>query len=104
MTVEVNSERKGVEISWDPTGGGKTSIRAGFGVFYNPIEQLVLEQLGAQPPFGGSTLVSEGLFQTPFALQGGGAVPNPTRWRSGGRGSPPTPNARRSTQRPSCCC
>ena len=34
---------------------GKTSIRAGWGLFYNPIEQLVLEQFGAEPPFGGSS-------------------------------------------------
>jgi Outer membrane receptor for ferrienterochelin and colicins len=66
-----------IGIAWSPGSSGKTSIRAGFGIFYNPIEQLVLEQLGAQPPFGGSTLVSEGMFQTPFALQGGGTVPNP---------------------------
>ena len=36
-------------------GNGKTSIRAGWGLFYNPMEQLVLEQFGAEPPFGGST-------------------------------------------------
>ena len=41
------------------TGGpGNTSIRAGFGLFYNPIEQLVLEQFSAEPPFGGSSFVS----------------------------------------------
>ncbi|MFL6299165.1 MAG: TonB-dependent receptor domain-containing protein [Terriglobales bacterium] len=66
-----------IGIAYSPGSSGKTSIRAGFGVFYNPIEQLVLEQLGAQPPFGGSTLVSEGMFQTPFELQSGGPVPNP---------------------------
>src|SRR3954468_21266496 len=79
-----------IGIAWSPGSSGKTSIRAGFGIFYNPIEQLVLEQLGAQPPFGGSTLVSEGLFQTPFALQScqdglatpctastGGVIPKP---------------------------
>src|SRR5208282_6030336 len=41
----------------------------GFGVFYNPIEQLVLEQFQAEPPFGGSTTISEGFFSTPFVLQ-----------------------------------
>ena len=66
-----------IGIAWSPGSSGKTSIRAGFGIFYNPIEQLVLEQLGAQPPFGGSTLISEGLFQTPFELQSGGSIPNP---------------------------
>ncbi len=42
------------------TGGpGKTSVRAGFGLFYNPIEQLVLEQFSAEPPFGGSSIPFE---------------------------------------------
>ena len=45
--------------SWDDgvlkaiTGGpGKSTIRGGFGMFYNPIEQLVMEQFSAEPPFG----------------------------------------------------
>ena len=88
-----NSFAPRIGIAWSPnwnnwlTGGpGKTSIRAGFGIFYNPIEQLVLEQLGAQPPFGGSSLVTGDFFQAPFALQscetpctvgGSGVAPNP---------------------------
>ncbi|HZC66722.1 MAG TPA: TonB-dependent receptor, partial [Candidatus Dormibacteraeota bacterium] len=55
-------------LNWSPsaqdgwlkklTGGpGKTSISAGFGLFYNPIEQLVLEQFSAEPPFGGSNFI-----------------------------------------------
>ena len=77
-----------IGVAWTPDG--KTTVHAGFGIFYNPIEQLVLEQLGAQPPFGGSTLVTEGFFQSPFVLQScadigpepcaaanGGVVPNP---------------------------
>src|SRR3984893_2955707 len=35
-------------------GPGKMTISAGWGLFYNPIEQLVLEQFSAEPPFGGS--------------------------------------------------
>jgi hypothetical protein len=60
------------------TGGpGKTSIRAGWGIFYNPIEQLVLEQFSAEPPFGGSTFLSNTLFNTPFLSQSGTLNPNP---------------------------
>ena len=59
------------------TGGpGKSSIRGGFGMFYNPIEQLVLEQFSAEPPFGVSAFVSSPLFNTPFVLQNGTQVPN----------------------------
>ena len=74
-------------LAWSPgsdgalarlTGGpGKSSIRAGWGIFYNPIEQLVLTQFGAEPPFGGSTQVSQGLFNTPFIGQDGSITPNP---------------------------
>ena len=55
---------------------GKTSIRMGFGIFYNPIEQLVFEQFQAEPPFGISSTVSNNLFSTPFVLQNGTVVPN----------------------------
>ena len=43
-------------IAYSPGTSGKTSIRAGWGMFYNPMEQLVLEQFAAEPPFGGSNI------------------------------------------------
>ena len=48
---------------------GKTSIRTGWGLFYNPMEQLVLEQFGAEPPFGSSPGFSTTFFNTPFVGQ-----------------------------------
>ncbi len=60
-----------IGIAWSPGGSGKTSIRAGWGLFYNPVEQLVLEQFGAEPPFGGSTFVDETQFNLPFLDQSG---------------------------------
>jgi hypothetical protein len=56
---------------------GATSIRAGWGLFYNPMEQLVLEQFGAEPPFGGSTYLPGTFFNTPFIAQNGTVNPNP---------------------------
>jgi hypothetical protein len=56
---------------------GKTSIRSGWGLFYNPMEQLVLEQFGAEPPFGGSTYLPATFFNTPFVGQTGTVSPNP---------------------------
>jgi hypothetical protein len=56
---------------------GKTSIRAGWGLFYNPIEELVLAQFGAEPPFGGSSSLSDTFFNTPFVNQGDFQSPNP---------------------------
>jgi hypothetical protein len=75
-------------LNWSPgahdgwlaklTGGpGKTSVGVGYGIFYNPIEQLVLEQFSAEPPFGGSESISGSLLQTPFVDQTGGIHPNP---------------------------
>src|SRR5262249_53878967 len=54
-----------------------TSIRMGYGIFYNPVEQLVLEQFSAEPPFGGSSFIFNTLFNTPFEFQSGGVAPNP---------------------------
>lgn len=58
-------------------GPGKSSIRAGFGIFYNPIEQLVLEQFSAEPPFGGSSSFYNTMFNLPFQYQDGSTAPNP---------------------------
>jgi Carboxypeptidase regulatory-like domain len=65
-----------IGIAWSPGKSGKTSFRAGWGMFYNPIEQLVLEQFSAEPPFGGSTLLFSPFFNTPFYSQGGFPLPN----------------------------
>ena len=67
-----------IGIAWSPGNSGKTSIRAGWGMFYNPIEQLVLEQFSAEPPFGGSTFPAGTLLNLPFLGQDGATVyPNP---------------------------
>jgi hypothetical protein len=64
-----------VGLAWSPSA--RTSVRTGWGIFYNPVEQLVLEQFSAQPPFGGSTGFSNTLFNTPFLGQDGSARGNP---------------------------
>ena len=66
-----------IGIAWSPGGSGKTSIRAGWGMFYNPMEQLVLEQFSAEPPFGGSNIINAPLFNTPYLTQDGLTPPNP---------------------------
>ncbi|PYV50395.1 MAG: hypothetical protein DMG92_07855, partial [Acidobacteria bacterium] len=67
-----------IGMAWSPGTSGKTSIRAGWGLFYNPIEQLVLEQFSAEPPFGGSTFPFNTGFNTPFQDQSGTfSYPNP---------------------------
>ncbi len=65
--------RIGLAYSINP----KTTIRGGWGLFYNPMEQLVLEQFGAEPPFGGSTFLPSTFLNTPFISQTGTVSPNP---------------------------
>ena len=66
-----------IGMAWSPQEfNNKLVIRGGFGLFYNPMEQLVLEQFQGEPPFGGSSTISEGLFQTPFVSQSGTVSPN----------------------------
>jgi TonB dependent receptor len=76
-----------IGIAWSPSwtegwlgklsgGPGKSSIRAGFGIFYNPIEAPVMEQYSGEPPFGGSVSLSDTLFNLPFKAQAGGNYPN----------------------------
>ncbi|HKW65471.1 MAG TPA: carboxypeptidase regulatory-like domain-containing protein [Candidatus Acidoferrum sp.] len=75
-------------LNWSPgahdgwlaklTGGpGKASISMGYGIFYNPIEQLVLEQFSAEPPFGGSNFIGSSFLGTPYVDQTGAVLPNP---------------------------
>jgi hypothetical protein len=66
-----------IGIAYSPGSDGKTSIRAGWGLFYNPIEELVLAQFGAEPPFGGSSSLSDVFFNTPYVNQADFQTPNP---------------------------
>ena len=75
-------------LNWSPgwhdgllaklTGGpSKTSVSMGYGIFYNPIEQLVLEQFSAEPPFGGSNFIGSSFLQMPYVDQTGAVFANP---------------------------
>jgi len=66
-----------IGLAYSPGSSGKTSIRVGWGMFYNPMEQLVLEQFSAEPPFGGSNIINAPLFNTPYLQQDGTIKPNP---------------------------
>jgi hypothetical protein len=58
-------------------GPGKSSVRAGWGIFYDTNEELMFASFAAQPPYGGSTYISNPLFNTPFLNQSGVVTPNP---------------------------
>jgi carboxypeptidase family protein len=59
-------------------GPGKSSIRMSWGMFYDSNEELIIgESFTAQPPFGGSTNITNTFFNTPFLGQDGSVTPNP---------------------------
>jgi Carboxypeptidase regulatory-like domain/TonB-dependent Receptor Plug Domain len=58
-----------VGFAWDPTGSGKTSLRGGFGMFYDILKAEDNLQFNGQAPFVGSA----GLFFNPVG-PGSGAV------------------------------
>jgi hypothetical protein len=44
-------------LAWDPFGNGKTAVRAGFGIYYNLIDNLAF-LLNSLPPYNGSVTFS----------------------------------------------
>lgn len=77
-----------VGLAWSPNSSnpflkkllgntGKSSIRAGWGMFYDSNEELILANFAAQPPFGGSVILSNVMLNTPFVQQDGTVAPNP---------------------------
>jgi outer membrane receptor protein involved in Fe transport len=73
-------------LAWDPQGNGKTSIRAGFGVFYDILKGEDNLQYNGQPPF----FANAGLFFPPIGPSQNSTVPY---WTDPfGSASPPAVN------------
>jgi len=63
-----------IGIVWDPTGSGKTVIRAGYGIFYDQNSVELFIQTGQGPPWGGKVAIASppGGLANPWAGQPGG--------------------------------
>ncbi len=72
-----------VGLAWDPSGNGRTAVRAGFGTYYSLIDDLSF-LLNSLPPYNGSLTASGSLFSITPVLPGavippscGPGVPTP---------------------------
>ena len=63
-------------LAWDPTGSGKMTIRAAYGMFGDRIHLFFPNQMGFGPPFGGNVGLSNVNMSNPWAnYPGGNAIP-----------------------------
>jgi hypothetical protein len=65
---DLNNFAPRIGIAWDITGDGKTSMRAGYGVFYESINADSLAQ--ENPPFAGFASAFSGRIEDPFGSVG----------------------------------
>ena len=74
--ADLNNFAPRIGIAWDITGDGKTSLRTGYGMFYESINADSLAQ--ENPPFAGSINVFSGRIENPFTSVGRTAPPAAT--------------------------
>jgi hypothetical protein len=63
-----------VAIGYDPTGTGKMTIRASYGISYDYVNGSMYVNSADSPPFGNTTIISGGQFSNPYASNPGGNI------------------------------
>ena len=63
-----------VAIGYDPTGAGKMTIRASYGISYDFVNGSMYVNSADSPPFGNTTIIAGGQFSNPYASNPGGNI------------------------------
>src|SRR5262249_17858712 len=81
-----------IGFAWDPSGSGKQSIRASYGIFFDAPESYTIKDFAQAPPWGNSVALTAPIGGSPNPNQGyPGGTPSPTPY-------PPTKDAPYLTQ------
>ena len=79
--ADLNNFAPRIGFAWDVFGGGKTSVRGGYGVFYESINADSLAQ--ENPPFAGFSSIYSGRIEDPYGSLGLTAPPVTTTAKFG---------------------
>ena len=63
-----------VAIGYDPTGTGKMTIRASYGISYDYVNGSMYVNSADSPPFGNTSIIIGAPFSTPYASNPGGNI------------------------------
>jgi hypothetical protein len=63
-----------VALGYDPTGTGKMTIRASFGISYDYVNGSMYVNSADSPPFGNTTIFAGNSFSNPYAANPGGNI------------------------------